>query len=80
MPTPYEAKFPVGSSVRVKDRASLEQFARTWKLHDPLTSDQLEYANKAATVEDIGYYHGGDPLYKLSGVSGVWHESCLEAP
>lgn len=30
-------------------------------------------------VEKVGFYHGGDPLYKLDGVPGVWHEECLEA-
>jgi hypothetical protein len=25
-----------------------------------------------------GYYHGGDVLYTLTGVRGIWHEQCLE--
>jgi hypothetical protein len=25
----------------------------------------------------VGFYHGGDPLYSLDGVPGVWHERCL---
>lgn len=28
---------------------------------------------------EIGYYHGGDELYWLKGVPGVWHERCLKA-
>ena len=27
--------------------------------------------------ERVGYYHGGDVLYELEGVPGVWHEVCL---
>jgi hypothetical protein len=23
-------------------------------------------------------HHGGDELYKLKGVPGIWHEQCLE--
>ena len=25
-----------------------------------------------------GFYHGGDELYKLKGMPGVWHEQCLK--
>ena len=25
----------------------------------------------------VGFYHGGDALYELEGVPGVWHEVCL---
>jgi hypothetical protein len=25
----------------------------------------------------VGFYHGGDVLYVLEGIPGVWHESCL---
>ena len=74
---PYEAAFPIGSSVRVCDRASLEKFRRDWKYHDPLTVEQIEFADKVAPVAEVGFYHGGDPLYKLGGLPGVWHEECL---
>lgn len=29
-------------------------------------------------VEEVGFYHGGDELYKLSQVPGVWHQQCLK--
>lgn len=78
MPTPYEAKFPVGSRVRIQGRDRLEHFAREWKLHNPLRPEQIPFAGTETTVENVGFYHGGDPLYKLVGVPGVWHEECLD--
>lgn len=77
MPTPYEAQFPLGAVVRVRDRPELERFAREWKYHDPLTPEQISRAGSETVVEDLGFYHGGDPLYKLAGLPGVWHEECL---
>jgi hypothetical protein len=73
----YNAQFPAGSLVRIANRATLEQFLRSWTFHDPLKSEQLAFAGTTARVDRIGYYHGGDPLYELEGVPGVWHEQCL---
>jgi hypothetical protein len=28
-------------------------------------------------VAAIGYYHGGDVLYTLNDIPGIWHEQCL---
>jgi hypothetical protein len=80
MPNPYKALFPIGSIVRVKNRADLERFAMEWRQHDPLTAEQIEFADATSSVKGLGYYHGGDPLYKLKGVPGVWHEECLQSP
>lgn len=74
---PYEASFGVGSSVRVADRATLQRFLETWQHHNRLAPEQLSFAGKIAKVEQVGFYHGGDPLYVLKGVPGVWHEECL---
>ena len=74
---PYEASFPVGSRVRIADLQKLEDFVRNWKYHNPLTPAQVAFASREATVSDVGFYHGGDPLYVLEGVPGVWHEECL---
>lgn len=76
---PYEAAFPTGSTVRIRDREALERFRRDWKYHNPLTAEQVEFAGKPAKVDEVGFYHGGDPLYKLAGITGVWHEQCLTA-
>jgi hypothetical protein len=29
-------------------------------------------------VVDVGFYHGGDELYHVECMPGIWHESCLE--
>ncbi|HXW54314.1 MAG TPA: hypothetical protein VEJ67_01105 [Candidatus Cybelea sp.] len=73
----YKATYPVGLKVRVADRAFLESFLATWKYHHKLQPDQLAYANRIATVENVGFYHGGDQLYNLEGIPGIWHEQCL---
>jgi hypothetical protein len=74
---PYKALFAAGSRVRILDRSALEQFLETWKFHDPLKPEQLAFAGKAAKVASVGFYHGGDQLYVLEGVPGVWHEQCI---
>jgi hypothetical protein len=74
---PYTERFPVGTRVRVTTRQTLEEFRADWRFHNPLTSAQLECAGQEATVKEVGFYHGGDPLYVLIGLPGVWHEPCL---
>jgi hypothetical protein len=76
--SPYQEQFPVGSNVRVVSREKLEQFKKDWKYHYPLLEEQFEFADKVFGVEKVGFYHGGDVLYTLSGASGIWHEQCLE--
>jgi hypothetical protein len=76
---PNEARYPVGTRVRVADLEDLARFQADWKQHHPLQPEQLEYAGADATVHDIVYYRGGDPLYNLDGVPGTWHEPCLSA-
>jgi hypothetical protein len=75
----YKEEFPKGSAVKIGSRPSLENFLTTWKFHHKLDLDQLYYAGQVAEVEWVGCYHGGDVLYKLKGVPGIWHEQCLEA-
>jgi hypothetical protein len=59
-------------------RSALDGFAKTWKYHDPLMPEQLAFAGREATVKSVGFYHGGDVLYVLNDVPGIWHERCLE--
>ncbi len=75
----YNADFPVGSQVQIADLATLEHFRATWKYHDPLTEKQLKYAGRIATVKSVGFYFGGDELYTLKGIPGIWHEINLHA-
>ncbi len=76
-PTPYKEAFPEGTNVRIADRAFLDEFMRTWKYHHKLQPEQLEYADRVATVQKVGFYHGGDPVYTLDGIPGQWLEQCL---
>jgi hypothetical protein len=76
---PYKAEFPKGSVVKVASRSILENFLKTWRLHNKLQPEQLEHAGIVAEVESVGFYHGGDELYTLKRIPGIWHEQCLEA-
>jgi len=76
----YKAKWAKGSAVKIVSLSALEQFRNTWKFHDPLQPDQLQYAANTARVASVGYYHGGDVLYQLEDIPGTWHECCLEPP
>jgi hypothetical protein len=75
---PYQELFPKGSKVRVKDRATLEAFKVEWRWHHPLEGSQLDFAGESGRVASIGFYHGGDVVYWLDGIPGVWHERFLE--
>jgi hypothetical protein len=77
---PYREAFPVGSRVRVADRAFLDEFKTSWKYHHSLLPEQLEYADRVSSVERVGFYHGGDPVYSLAGIPGSWLEPCLREP
>ena len=67
----YKEDFPKGAKVRIKGRDFLESF------RDPLQSEQVGYSDRVTEVESVGFYHGGDVLYTLRSVPGIWHEQCL---
>lgn len=75
----YHETFPKGSKVKIKNRSFLENFLKSWKLHNKLNPEQLDYAEQVAEVESVGFYHGGDELYKLKDIPGIWHKQCIEA-
>ena len=75
----YREDFRVGSSVQILDVNELEEFVRSWKYHHKLGTEQMKFAGRTATVEGVSFYHGGDPLYTLRGLPGLWHEQCLNA-
>lgn len=75
----YKAEFPVGTWVLVADRQTLENFMDEWKWHHPLEASLLQFAGRCAQVESMSFYHGGDELYQLKGLPGIWHESCLKS-
>lgn len=75
----YKATFPKGSKVRVISRGALEIFARNWNYHHKLEAEQMKFAGAAAIVKEVSFYHGGDQLYVLEGVPGIWSEPCIES-
>jgi hypothetical protein len=75
----YKATFPAGSKVRVVDEIALEAFARDWHYHHRLQPEQMGYAGITATVKEVSFYHGGDRLYVLENVPGIWNEPCLSS-
>jgi hypothetical protein len=77
--TPYRERFSVGSSVRIKPADELENFKRNWKLHHPLSVEQIAYGGKTDSVLRVSFYHGGDVLHELNNAPGTWHEQLLEA-
>jgi hypothetical protein len=74
---PYEADFPEGSLVQTADRTFLERFNAEWRHHNKIQAEQIDFAGVRARVKSVTFYHGGDELYVLEGVPGVWHEQCL---
>jgi len=75
---PYKADFPRDSKARVKGLLFLESFKKEWRFHHPLSDEQLNYAANEALVVSVAYYHGGDELYTLKDIPGIWHERCLD--
>ena len=76
---PYVEAYPVGTKVVVAPLPDLEEFRLNRRWHNPLTETQLQFAGTAARVKSVGFYHGGDALYVLKKVPGVWHEVCLRS-
>lgn len=74
----YKEAYPVGTRVRIVERASLEQFKASWLHHHKLQQEQLGYAGRVTKVREVGFYHGGDAVYTLVGIPGQWLEQCLE--
>jgi len=73
-----QAEFAVGSEVRIADRAFLEDFLEAGQYHNELEPEQVEYAGRTAKVQEVNFFTGGDEIYTLEGIPGVWHEECLK--
>ncbi len=73
-------KYQPGDTVRIADTEALEAFARSWKLHHPLDATQIPFGGQTAKVAKSFMYHGGDILYELEGVPGIWHQQLLSLP
>jgi hypothetical protein len=74
-----QAEFAVGSEVHIANRDFLEQFLEAGQYHNELEPEQLEFAGRTAKVKEVNFFHGGDEIYTLEGIPGVWHEECLSA-
>jgi hypothetical protein len=72
------AKYPAGALVRVVSPRELERFFRSWKFDHPLRPEQLQYGGQSARVVRSMMYGGGNILYELDGIPGIWHEACVE--
>jgi hypothetical protein len=75
----YKEAFPAGTKVRIADRVFLNDSMESWKYHHKLLPEQLACADPVTTIETAGFYHGGDPVYELAGIPGVWLEQCLRS-
>jgi hypothetical protein len=75
----YKATFLKGSKVRVVSKVALEAFLQEWIYHHNLRPEQLEYAGAITTVKEVSFYHGGDQLYVLENIPGVWNLPCIES-
>jgi hypothetical protein len=75
---PYQERFPIGREVQIKNRDYLERFRLSWRLHHPLQLEQIDCARRITVVKKVSSYHGGEVLYELEHLPGIWHESCLE--
>ncbi len=71
------AEFPVGTTVKIANRKFLEDFLEAGQYHNELEPEQLDYADRKTTVAKVEFFTGGDEIYTLEGIPGVWHEECL---
>lgn len=65
--------------MRIKTRAVLESFKKEWRHHNLLADAQLACAGKEGKVIAVSFYHGGDVLYTIEAMPGLWHEQCVES-
>ena len=75
----HRAAFSIGASVRIKERTELERFARDWTSTNSLTPHQFCDAGVAGVVDSVAFDDGGNPLYTLERIGGIWHEENLVA-
>ncbi len=75
----YNEEYPVGTVVKIVSRKELENFRITWEYHHQLEEAQLSFADQISKVKEVSFYHGGDELYVLEDITGIWHECCLRA-
>jgi|SRR5579883_1340857 len=73
-------KFRVGEQVTIAPKEILMLFLPPRRIHHPLEPEQLRLAGLTTTVHSLGFYFGGDVLYRLTDTEDfVWHEECLQS-
>jgi len=75
---PQNAKFPLGSSVRIKSTGQLEAYSHNSRLRYPPSGNQIAYGGGSDSVRRITFSIRGDVLYELETAPGFWHEELLE--
>jgi hypothetical protein len=75
---PQNAKFPIGSSVRVKSSGTLEAFRLNDTLHFPPLEEQVAYGGQIDSVRRITVSIRGDVIYELELAPGIWQEQLLQ--
>jgi hypothetical protein len=60
----YQEEYRVGAPVKIAPLDHLQAFMRGWTLHHPLQVEQLQFAGTADRVRWVGFYHGGDVIYR----------------
>jgi hypothetical protein len=75
---PQSAKFPIGSSVRIKSSGQLEAFRLKDTLHFPPLEKQVAYSGQIDSVRRITFSITGDVIYELEMAPGIWQEQLLE--
>jgi hypothetical protein len=82
----YHSAFDHGDAVVPLSKDELVKFQKEWKFHHPIKNEQIKLAGTKLYVEQVSYYHGGDPLYSLFDWNGdgtkillpdLWHEMLL---
>jgi len=74
----YHPIFKKGDKIKINDKDYLLNFQRTWKYHHNITDDQIKYAERLAAVKDVYIYHGGEVMYALKSIPGIWLEQLIE--
>jgi hypothetical protein len=75
---PHSAKFPIGSSVRIKSSGTLRAFRLPDRLRFPPSEEQVACGGQIDSVRRITFSVKGDVIYELETAPGVWQEQLLE--
>jgi hypothetical protein len=75
---PQRAKFPIGSSVRIKSSGTLEAFRLDSGIRFPPLEEQVAYGGQIDSVRRITFSIRGDVIYELEIAPGIWQEQMLQ--